>query len=380
MLRYDELCLCEMRGVRGGMSSEASSPDRIRWLDTTKGLAMLAIVYGHMFARVSGAYYDQVYWWIYSWHVPIFAVVTGVIYGSHIPALRVQKLPHRIYSMIIPYITFSVIYLAGNLCFAGSSLDWSYQTAINVIELKGCAALWFLPAFMIAQIMVSCSYTAMTKLLSVRACDRFVHMHAHNEAQMRRLLVLMGMGITLFPLYLMAVFKCSYMSHYLLFERSAVLEFWIYIGVLCYQFFTDLPANIMVIGLFGITSCCLSRENGMRELWSANIGNPYLYTAAVFVGSCCIMTVAKLIDRICDARHLFHRIVLFMGSESLMVMGIHQLGLAIVQADIPEGSVPHLAYVALQITSVVVTVGLVYVLSKYWPGLFGKRRLVKERS
>lgn len=342
---------------------------RILWLDLVKGLAMLAIVYGHITSDLSGAYHDKIYCWIYAWHVPVFAVITGVIYGARLQSLCINKIPYRAQSILIPYMTFAVLYIVGNLLFASASVEWAQDALYDIVVFKGRAALWFLPALLFAQIIVSISYSAITHILGKTFCARRAWIK-----QWKAQIQLIFLGCVLVPLYVIAVRKELALTDYILFERSVVLAFWMYVGICCHAFFSHLSFNVLLALLFGITSFSLSNANGPRELWGANIGDPWMYTAAVFTGTCCVISVAQLIDFLLHPQNVVCRFISFVGAESLIVMGIHQLGLAIVSAHFNIASISRPIYALIQVGAVIVVVGVTYVISRRWPIFFGKRR------
>lgn len=353
--------------------NKPSAPGRIAWLDIAKGLAMLAIVYGHTFCDLTGTCTSSFYQWIYSWHVPIFAVITGVIYGPRLTSLHLKKLPSRASAILTPYFTFSILYILGNLCLAGASIEWGWAALLKTVSLKGCAALWFLTAFFLAQALVSCCYTALSSLIDRVFSTCASQFLFHKKDEKRQMITLLIVGVPLLVLYLIVMGNLWGAAEILVFGRSVVLAFWLYIGVLCYRFFLWLPPHLLLIGAFGLASCYLSYKNGMRELWSVNIGSPSFYTAAVFTGSCCIIGISKLIDKYGHKRNLLYRFLTFMGAESLMVMGVHQLGLAMVEAHFDVQVVSRPLYALAQISAMVFVVGLCYLLSRRFPCIFGKK-------
>lgn len=50
--------------------------NRLIWIDTAKGIAILMVMWGHIVVK-----HDALYRWITTFHVPAFLVITGYLYG-----------------------------------------------------------------------------------------------------------------------------------------------------------------------------------------------------------------------------------------------------------------------------------------------------------
>ena len=58
-----------------------SSPNnRIIWIDISKGLGIILVVLGHTsLSKISQISYD----WIYSFHMPLFYLLSGLCFNNH---------------------------------------------------------------------------------------------------------------------------------------------------------------------------------------------------------------------------------------------------------------------------------------------------------
>ena len=65
--------------------------DRVAWIDVAKGVAMVAIVVGHL----DISYIDRL---VYPWHVPLFFIVAGFFLSqkSTTALLRVELAAHHV--------------------------------------------------------------------------------------------------------------------------------------------------------------------------------------------------------------------------------------------------------------------------------------------
>lgn len=131
---------------------------------------------------------------------------------------------------------------------------------------------------------MSISYSAITYIFGKTVCVRRVWIK-QREAQIQ--LIFLGC-----VLYVIAVRKELVFTDYILCCTCV----WIYVGICCHTFFSYLSPNVLLALLFGITSFSLSNVNGIRELWGANIGGSWMRVAAVFAGTCCVISVVQLID------------------------------------------------------------------------------------
>lgn len=358
-----------------GMVETKSS--RIYWLDLAKGLAMLAIIYGHTFDDLSGRYHDELYRWIYAWHVPIFAVVTGVIYGNRPGSLAINKILIRVKTLIIPYFTFSFIYLTGNILLRKNSA-WLSDALLDTFTFRGCAALWFLPVFFLAQVIISALYTVNKIVINLFRGYKDIKSYLYSEEKIRdSLIVFVMVGIAISLAYLISLeyyagIPDSTLS--LLAKRSVVLAFWLYIGFIGHKIFQALPDNIFLLGSFGAISLYLAHINGLRELWNVNTGSTIIYTLAMCTGTCCVFCIAKVIDIFFGVQHYFCKAILFIGKESLLVMGTHQLGLEIAARTMPIAVMPRPLAAVIQIMMMIIVVGAIWFLSRVCPVAFGKTR------
>jgi acyltransferase len=120
---------------------------RTSWIDVARGLAMLGVLYGHVLPREFG--FGK---WIYSWHMPVFFVITGILLfandgwrGRTFRELFVRDLKAIMY----PYLVWNVIE-AVTMVFRFSLRD----AAVGVFHfcmLDGLQTLWFLSALFVAR-------------------------------------------------------------------------------------------------------------------------------------------------------------------------------------------------------------------------------------
>lgn len=129
------------------------STARVRWIDAARGIAMIPIVFGH------AAGWSLAKYWVYSFHVPMFFILSGLLYHDQESMKCFVKKKFK--QLMIPYYVFGLLsvivyYLIGSIAIAqtgDSGKDPSLlPNLIGIIYANGKnhmldanAPLWFLP-------------------------------------------------------------------------------------------------------------------------------------------------------------------------------------------------------------------------------------------
>lgn len=126
--------------------------NRISWLDILRGIGILLMVYGHI------NYLTPIYNWIYSFHMPLFFLASGVVYKER-PLL--EDIIHRARTIMIPYFAFGIITLSywqlAERHYKPS--DFSFAKALKGLLIGNEDALvfniplWFLPCFFLTLVL-----------------------------------------------------------------------------------------------------------------------------------------------------------------------------------------------------------------------------------
>lgn len=78
---------------------------RFSFIDVAKGISIVLIVLGHLLKN------NIIITWIYSFHVPIFFIITGYLLKTK-SSLKLNKVVKiRFKSIMIPYLIFSILVL-----------------------------------------------------------------------------------------------------------------------------------------------------------------------------------------------------------------------------------------------------------------------------
>lgn len=87
--------------------------DRIRWIDISKGLAIILVVLGHAIsddARNSSMFYRWLYIFIYSFHMPLLFFLSGYCYSKFNSNDNLKILfKKKVKSLLKPWIVYSIL-------------------------------------------------------------------------------------------------------------------------------------------------------------------------------------------------------------------------------------------------------------------------------
>lgn len=117
----------------------AKQVNRIEWIDIAKGIGIFLMVIGHTGIP---QYLSN---WIYSFHMPMFFVLSGILYNHEKYKSFRALLKARLYSLCIPYLVFTVVAFVGMRALG--LVEW--------VELyKGWSgyALWFIPVLLMTEL------------------------------------------------------------------------------------------------------------------------------------------------------------------------------------------------------------------------------------
>lgn len=141
-------------------------------LDYAKGLAILLLIVSHCLTGEG-----NLKTWIFSFHMPIFFVICGVLQAMKRPdGISVKQLlsflTHRTYQLLIPYFVFGTVLIAffqGIHVLAGEPLSLNAQL-FALFSLQGIESMWFIPVYMIAELLFIAVLFKTTAYSACRYC------------------------------------------------------------------------------------------------------------------------------------------------------------------------------------------------------------------
>lgn len=130
-------------------------------IDFIKGFCILLMVWGHlppMGAQTKGLWH--VTEWIYTFHMPVFIVITGYLFGKKVGEWSEAKSVVR--RMLKPYLTLAILsmllyWVAARLGFSTSvvaPVSNAFEMFKWILQGRGGGALWYLYTFGIVELLV----------------------------------------------------------------------------------------------------------------------------------------------------------------------------------------------------------------------------------
>lgn len=89
--------------------------NRINWIDSAKGIAIILVVYGHIILGLHNAgmwntfNYHLQYSFIYTFHMPLFFMLSGLFLSKWVSRDANQAITQKARRLLIPYVVWSII-------------------------------------------------------------------------------------------------------------------------------------------------------------------------------------------------------------------------------------------------------------------------------
>ncbi|MBT8912844.1 acyltransferase family protein [Lactobacillus delbrueckii subsp. bulgaricus] len=308
---------------------------RIVWLDTTKGIAIITVLMGHMSTG------EQLRRYIYSFHMPLFFMISGILLyytGSYKKRTIKESILKLTQNLLYPYIMFSIIatvyaisvhvvkgrgaeVIASSitirfwqLLFSGkvnSTIGILIQCICDTISFSGIKALWFLPTLFVGEILVitilkkcdsdkSIGVAVMAVLIFLVALLIVKQFYLTNSRWSKQITVAFLMYVVLIII------------------RDIIAATFILIGFYLAKIDLFNKLNMMHGALFLVVDAIMSQFNGV-DIFGGTIGNIVLFYFNALVGSLAVVVFSKeLLENI--------KILEYMGKNSLVIFATHQFG------------------------------------------------------
>lgn len=269
---------------------------RLDYLDYAKGIAIILVVLGHIYKD------GPVYIWLYSFHLPIFFIISGIIVkmkedkNSEVFGKFIVK---KAKTLLLPYITFALINFIFNVLWEmlgnGLTNNFIITELKNIVVLCARGAVWFLPCLFIAEAL----------FFILRKVDNKIIINI-------MIFTLFIVGITVYT---------SGNSVSLVILRSFIALGYLNIGYYLLNVINNIN-SILILLLTLIASTLLSQLNGFVDLYSLTFNNQLLYVVNGVAGSLFILLICKRIK-------LNLKFLKYIGANSLIIMGTHLMPIKI---------------------------------------------------
>lgn len=264
---------------------------RLGYIDMAKGFTIMLMVFGHTYST-SGTNYMIT--WIYSFHMPLFFLTTGILYG--LKTKNQSKLSwnfqHKFRTLLLPFFLWNTLYqlFISILSIIGgaSPKETISNHLLAVIHLSG-SAMWFLPAMFIAS---------------------FIFLSTVNNKPLNITIVFIATFIGLFAP------ECSDLTS--AFLRSFIGLAYIAIGFYGVTIFTTNIKKTYTVILF-ICSLFPALANGTVSISDRTFHNPILYILNGCLGTFIIYQATLNAKKESPLSHLFT----YWGRNSIKILCLH---------------------------------------------------------
>lgn len=241
---------------------------RIRYIDYTKGLAIILMIFGHTMTTI-----NPIHIWIYSFHMPIFFMIDGILIGEkekhksieltkkHIfQKVRILGIPYFVFGTILA-IFYTLLNVMGNEPLSFFKKMWS------LVTFRGIDSLWFIPIYFF--------------------CDLFVKILGRLSGYKGRAIIISGLAV--FLIFMDLEYSITEFSSliYKILLGSCFIE----IGIIIAKFQVIKKNSCFLSYVIFISGFLLAQVNGSVEIAPNNIGNPILYLLSATLTSIAIMNL-----------------------------------------------------------------------------------------
>ena len=127
---------------------------RIQWIDAARGLAMILVVLGHITQKyyrqdISAEYTYIVYKVIYSFHIPLFMMISGYmfhrVYVDQNGEIKGARLKTQFLNILLIYVMFSIFEGVLKIFISGDGVDTASVKDVLLFWMKPIGGrLWYL--------------------------------------------------------------------------------------------------------------------------------------------------------------------------------------------------------------------------------------------
>lgn len=315
--------------------------ERLTYLDVAKGIGILLVVIGHVYA-FNRQIVDRFFViWLYSFHMPLFFIISGMLIAYKDEKDIWKFVKKRIMGILIPYVFFSIFSI---IVFAIVN-DFSREVFVQNVKATICGVgidtLWFLPALFFGEVI----FFVLRNLLKNKYVICIISAIIYTLGN----LMMKDYGLI-----------CLFLG------RICIAVGFIMIGN--YTMNLIRKRNMPWYGLIviAILSVILSKINGLVDLNNLVFNNHILYLINSLIGTYLILEISKLID--IDE-------ITYWGRNTLIVMATH-LNIIYILFNKILG-IHSFGYVTGMIVFVLLLAVeriIIYVVNRYMPFLMGRKQ------
>lgn len=284
---------------------------RIEWIDVAKGIGIILVIMGHTIALR----YSK---WIYSFHMPLFFFLSGLVYNSTKFTSYGSFFRSKIEQIILPWLIFFMLGCLFTLVIP----PWRNQLTLNnfLLDLYTTntnsiqnSSIWYLVCFFVMlNVFYFFNKIKRSKGMVVFFCCFAIALLWTKTGLSFLSNNVVSMPYARLPLKIDSALIALVFFSVAVWQKEKITRF----------FETDYSWKQIVFS--GITLLILSMLNGWVNLNSLDFGNiPVLFYPIAFLGIACICAISQ---KIClQKNERTRRILSFYGQNSLLIFGLQSL-------------------------------------------------------
>lgn len=137
--------------------TENKKTKRSQFLDIMKGIGIFLMIFGHaitsangnLYRREASFWYDPVYKFIYTFHMPLFIIISGYLFYFSMRRAKEDIIRKRIVSLVPPLITYNTY------TFIASVLLGVVSISASSVLRQYLTGFWFIQGILIVTIIVA---------------------------------------------------------------------------------------------------------------------------------------------------------------------------------------------------------------------------------
>lgn len=318
---------------------------RVYHLDIVKGLTMILVIWGHCGGEFE---FPILFRWIYSFHVPIYFVISGYLNQKKAQECGIYKIH---YNLLIPYMVFSSLYVAliallKSLSNLSEMISYVFFDSLpRILLLDGLIATWYLSCLFLCEIIFS------IELNAIRDYKKIAFLNA-----------------------VICVISCyipfgedNWLAKTILRIFPALLC--MTIGGLFFQYKHLMSKHVWFCCL--IAQICLTIINGPTYMYHMTTGNyPILYGIQIISASITVLGIS--------ARFFNKNIkgISYLGKNTLIILGTHQSVIQIIYLILGhyDISLPNIASTSIFMSVIVICIEIpiIFIINKWFYWMLGK--------
>ncbi len=290
----------------------ANKNARIDAIDVAKGIGMLFVIFAHI------NYTNAPLTVIYSFHMPLFFVLSGMMFERGKYNSFAQFVRRRFFSLIVPYFIFQLISLSffflSEIVFSGFSFDLLRQGTVYIMQVfvsQGSAnmfnrPMWFVLCLFAVEI-VYYSISSLNKVAIAVVCTVAVvagWLLESGKLPFDNSILPWSLDSALFSIGFYAIgniFAQPIKSNITKISQSKH-KLWVCLLVAVLSMVAGIPLALL---------------NGKISIGSKDLNNGFLLYLTGLIGTVFILALSILMQKL--------RIFQFIGKTSFCIMGIHYL-------------------------------------------------------